>query len=93
MTNELPDYLKEGDGYMDITLRTAISVSGVKVSALRMREPDVNDHLVYEATKGSDGAREASLIANLCEISQDEIKTLKLRDFKRTQEALGHFLG
>lgn len=89
----LPDYLTEGDGFIDIKLRRAITIDGTSVGSLRMREPDLNDQLVFEATKGTDAVKEASLIANLCDISVDQAKTLKLHDWKRAQEALGNLIG
>lgn len=89
----LPDYLTEGDGFIDIKLRRPIAIDGTKVASLRMREPDLNDQLVFEATKGTDAVKEATLIANLCDISVDQAKTLKLHDWKRAQEALGNLIG
>ena len=89
----LPDYLAEGDGHIDITLRRPIDIDGTKVRSLRMREPSLNDQLVFEATKGTDAYKEASLIANLCDITVDQAKTLKLHDWKRAQEALGNLIG
>lgn len=90
---ELPDYLTEGDGFIDIRLRRAITIDGTKVASLRMREPDLNDQLIFEATKGTDAVKEAALIANLCDITVDQAKTLKLHDWKRAQEALGNLIG
>jgi hypothetical protein len=89
----LPDYLKEGDGYIDITLRRAITIDGAAVTSLRMREPSLNDQLVFEATKGTDAIKEATLIANLCDIAVDDAKKLKLHDYKRAQAALGNLIG
>jgi hypothetical protein len=93
MSNELPDYLSEGDGYIDITLRREVVVGGVKTTKLRMREPSLNDQLVMEATKGSDAIKEATLVANLCDITLEDAKSLKLHDYKRVQEALGNLIG
>jgi hypothetical protein len=89
----LPEYLTEGEGHIDIKLRRAITIDGTKVTSLRMREPDLNDQLVFEATKGTDAIKEATLIANLCDITVDQAKTLKLHDWKRAQEALGNLIG
>jgi hypothetical protein len=90
----LPDYLAENaDGSLTITLRRPIAIDGTNVTALKMREPDVNDQLVFDATKGTDVVKELTMIANLCGVSQADVKTLKLHDYKRAQTALSHFIG
>jgi hypothetical protein len=90
----LPDYLAENaDGSLTITLRRPITMDGTSVAALKMREPDVNDQLVFDATQGSDVVKELTMIANLCGISQADVKTLKLHDYRRAQKALTHFIG
>lgn len=90
---ELPDYLKQTDaGDYDITLRKGITIEGVKVSTLRMREPTVQDNLVQEATKGSDGIKEMTMFANLCDITVDDVKKLGLHDYRRVQQAFTNFI-
>lgn len=92
MKNELPDYLKIGEGHIDITLTRPMTIDGGSVRALRMREPLVNDQLAMDAAKGSDADKEITLFSNLCEVSPDDIKKLTLRDYKRVQAAFGNFL-
>lgn len=90
----LPDYLGENaDGSLTITLRRPIKIDGTEVTKLKMREPDVNDQLMFDATKGSDVVKEMTMIANLCGVGKDDVKTLKLHDYRRTQAALTHFIG
>jgi len=87
------DYLKQNDdGTTDITLGKVIDIDGAKVSALRMREPTVNDQLIMDARKGSYAVKEMTFIADLCGVTMDDIKKLTLRDYKRVQNGLGAFL-
>lgn len=88
--NTTPDYIKLGDGYADITLVRGLSVSGVNVKSVRMREPTVADQLAADEFKGGDAAKEIQTMANLCQVAPDELKALTLKDYKRLQTA---FLG
>ena len=90
----LPDYLtKNADGTFDVKLRSAITINGAKVTALRMREPTVGDHLVQKAVKGDDDVKEMTMVANLCSLSLDDVKQLGLHDYKRAQECFVNFIG
>jgi hypothetical protein len=77
-------------GSVDIKLLTPIEVDGAKVTGLRMREPRVKDQLVSQEIKGSDAEKELAMMANLCEVSPDDLKQLTLRDYKQVQKV---FLG
>ncbi|MDR5887570.1 phage tail assembly protein [Vreelandella janggokensis] len=89
-----PDYLAYDDsGFCSITLNRPVTLaSGSEANTLRMREPTVDDQIVSDEMKGSDGIREVTLFANLCEIAPDDIRRLKLKDYKRVQEAYSGFL-
>lgn len=76
--------------HADIKLGRPLEIAGVAVSTLRMREPTVGDQMVASEIKGSAAQQEIVMIANLCEISPDDIKRLPLRDYRKLQEA---FLG
>lgn len=90
---ELPDYIKEtADGDYDVSLRRPIKIDGASIGVLRMREPTVNDNLVQEATKGSDSLKEMTTFANLCSVTIEDIKLLKLHDYRRVQEAFANFI-
>lgn len=80
-------------GFVDIELARPIEVSGVQVSTLRMREPTVGDQMAVDDIRGTDGQREVSLIANLCEIAPDDVKRLTLRDYRKVQEAFAGFVA
>lgn len=84
-------YLKEGEGFIEVTLSRPAKVHGADVGVLRMREPTVGDQLAADEVKGSDAAKEIAMMANLCEVSPEEIKALPLRDYKRLQAAFVRF--
>jgi hypothetical protein len=77
---------------VDIELSTPIKIDGADVTALRMREPTVNDQLVMDAKGGTDAQRELSLMANLCQVKPEDLKKLTLRDYKKVQKAFSGFL-
>lgn len=77
--SELPDFIKEAtDGGVSITL-----LNGRQIA---MREPTVEDQLAV--AKGSDAEREIALVANLCDLTPSEVKSLSLRNYRRVQAAL-----
>lgn len=78
-------------GYVDIELSRPMEIDGAQVTALRMREPTVADQLILEDMKGSDAAKEVALVANLCEVTPDDIKRLTLRDYRKVQKAFSGF--
>jgi hypothetical protein len=90
--SKLPDYLKESDEGYAITLSKPITISGAQVTEIIMREPNVADQLAMDKTSGSEAEKEITMMANLCMISKDDIKQLKLRDYKRVQTAFGLFI-
>lgn len=89
---ETPSYLKEGDGFVDITLAKPADFGGEQRSVLRMREPSVEDQLAASNVKGSSGAQEIAMIANLCEVTPDDIRALKLRNYSRLQAGVMLFI-
>lgn len=80
------------DGSVDIKLARAIKIDGASVTALRMREPTVQDQLASAEHKGTDAQKELALVANLCQVSPDDLKQLTLKDYKQVQRALVGFL-
>ena len=84
---------KDNNGYIDVELSRPMTIDGAQVKALRMREPTVADQLASEEMKGSDSAKEIAMLANLCEVSPDDIKRLTLKDYKKLQAAFLGFLG
>ena len=80
-------------GFVDVELSRPMVIDGAQVKALRMREPTVADQLASEEMNGSDSAKEIAMLANLCEVSPDDIKRLTLKDYKKLQAAFLGFIG
>ena len=94
----LPDYCKqnvEGDEEtITVTLAKGIVVSGEKRTEITLREPTVGDNMVARAAaKGDSAGHEVNLLANLSGLSPDEIRSAKMRDYTRLQEALDFLNG
>lgn len=83
----------EADGFVDVELTRALEIDGAQVKVLRMREPTVGDQLASEETKGGEAAREIAMLANLCQVTPDDIKRLTLKDYKKLQGAFLGFIG
>jgi hypothetical protein len=77
--------------YVDIKLFKPININGTEISTLRMREPYVSDQLAAEEIKGTSGAQEVHLFANLCEVSPDDIRNLSLKDYRQFQQTFLDF--
>lgn len=89
---EKPDYVTENpDGTLSIALRSGVTISGAKVTALTMREPTVADQIAVSGMSGGDAAKEVALFANLCAVTPEEIKGLTMRDYTRVQKGYGRF--
>ena len=76
------------EGPQTITLRKPISIDGVSVTQLQMREPTVGDQLANAKRSGTDAEKELAFIANLCMVKPSDLHALTPRDFKRVQEVL-----
>ena len=81
---------ENNSGFVDVTLSRPLEIDGANVTKLRLREPTVADQLASDEFKGGDAAKEIFTMANLCQVSPDDLKKLTLRDYKKLQEA---FLG
>lgn len=80
------------DGSVTITLSRPLEINGAKVSYIVMREPDVEDQIISNETRGSDVVKEVTLFSNLCTISPADLRKLKLRDYMRLQAAFANFI-
>lgn len=87
-------HIKENaDGTVTVTLRKGIDVDGASVKALTMREPIVADQIAAQSAPGGNAGAEVALIANLSQMTPDDIKKLTLHDYGRAQDALVFFQG
>lgn len=84
------DYIKESDGFADITFAKPAKINGESVASVRMREPTVGDLKAAQVVK-DDAAREVALFANLCECAPADIDGLTLRNYTRMQKAFELF--
>lgn len=89
--SKVPKYIREGDGFADITLATPITVDGAKMSILRMREPTVRDIEASQDSRANAATTEISLFANLCTLTPDQVRDLKARNYFRLQVAFSLF--
>jgi len=76
-----------------ITLDYPILVAGVKLGVLNMRRMCVRDLIAYDASKDPSLAKEALLIANLCEIPPESLHAMDASDYKKCQAVVQGFLG
>lgn len=91
---ELPEFIQLlSDGGYQITLNNVIKVDGVEIKEIVMNEPSVQDLLAAELqTKGKgNSALEIQMLSNLCGLAPENVKSMKLKDYKRLQVAYGLF--
>ena len=94
----LPDYCKhnvDGDEEsITVTLAKGIMAGGEKRTEITLREPTVGDNMAArQSAKGDNAGHEVNLLANLAGLSPDEIRSAKMRDYTRLQEALDFLNG
>lgn len=92
MAKKNPEWMVYGAGFVDVTLSRPASFNGVEQSKVRMREPTVGDLEAGHEAKGNDASREISILANLCEVSPDDMRKLPYRDYVRLQTAYTGFI-
>jgi hypothetical protein len=81
------------DGSVIVTLSRPQMIAGAKVPTLTMREPTVGDQVAAMRSSKSSASREIAILANLCEITPDDLSQLTLRDYGRLQAAFSDFLS
>ena len=92
MAKKNPEWMVLGEGFADITFSRTVTMGGVKMTSVRMREPTVEDSITTSEMEGSDALREVHAIANLVEHSPEDIRKLGMRDFRRLQMAYLSFI-
>lgn len=93
MAAKTEKWLKENaDGSLTIQLSKPLDVNGASTQELVMREPTLNDQVVSNEVRGNDVLKEITLFANLCTVTPDDLRRLKLRDYMRLQVAFGNFI-
>jgi hypothetical protein len=89
--SKTPEYIKEDDGFADVTLAKSEKVNGASVSVIRMREPKVRDLEASQSPNITDAEREVKLFANLCMVTADEVRDMSARNYRRLQMAFALF--
>lgn len=79
--------------FEDIPLSRPIDINGAKVATLRMRQPLMLDQRIIAKSTGSDEDKEVRFMANLCDVTPEDILKLALRDFKKVQTQYFDFIG
>ena len=74
-----------------IDLDYSIQIDGTKVQQLSMRRPTVRDQMFFEDGKGSEARRIVNYLANLCEVSPDNILELDQSDFSKLTKIIEGF--
>ena len=77
-----------------IELKYPIQINGTETSVLHMRRPKVRDQILGDKAKKSgktDTEVGAIVMANLCEITPQDIESLDLADFKQCDEIYSNF--
>lgn len=88
----MAEFLKENDdGSVTVTLDKGLEINGAVIKVLTLREPSVADQINAQKAHRTEADQEVALIANLAEISPDDVHRLKLRDYRRVQVALVGF--
>jgi len=74
-----------------VALNHPIDIDGVKVSALHLRRPKVRDRLIVDKAGSTDAEKEIALIANLAEVSPEDLHELDMSDYNALQKVLSGF--
>ena len=75
-----------------ITLKHPIKIDGREVAQLTLRRPKVRDLERMDKVSG-EMAKAVALVADLAEITPDQVRELDAGDFTAVAEALGDFLS
>lgn len=87
----IPDYIKVGEGFADITLSRPASFAGAKLAVVRMREPLVRDQKAVMKSAGDESDKETLLFANLIDQAPSDIDEMPLKDYLRLQAGYNTF--
>jgi hypothetical protein len=74
-----------------IVLDYPITVSGVEVSHLIMRRPKVRDMMAAQKAGGTEAEMGVALVANLCEITPDDVLELDSLDWDKCEAQVQAF--
>ena len=76
-----------------VSLDFPVTISGVEVKHFIMRRPKVRDEMAMAKSKADDADKEVGLIANLCEVTPDDLMELDSSDYQKLVQQLLDFRG
>lgn len=77
---------------IEVALAEPAVLGGKEVRSLRLRRPRVRDLEKMDNRKGGEVSKVIHLVADLAEVSPDEVRDLAPADFQRVNKALMPFL-
>ncbi|WP_368900350.1 phage tail assembly protein [Mixta calida] len=76
-----------------ITLYTPLKLDGGgSLDQITMREPLVRDRIAFAKDRGTDEEKEARMLAQLCNLSEQDIWQLTAADYQQLQEKFEVFM-
>lgn len=76
-----------------ITLYTPlILANGSQLTEVAMREPTVRDRITREKDRGSEGEKDARMLALLCGMNEQDVYALTAADYLQLEEAFNVFM-
>jgi hypothetical protein len=76
-----------------IELDFPVEISGVEVKHFIMRRPKVRDEVAFTKSKGDDADKTLKLMANLCEVTPEDLMELDSSDFAKLEAQFQDFKG
>ena len=77
---------------IEITLREPVTLNGASIGVLRLRRPKVRDLEAIDKIAG-ETAKTVALIANLAELTPEQVRELDAADFAAASKAVAEMLG
>jgi len=84
---------KESKASVNVKLDDGLDVDGTLVFSLEVRKPKVKDLLSAERSGKGDSDVNVKFLANLTDLTPDQIGNLSISDYKKLNEVLADFLG
>ncbi|SMF59226.1 MULTISPECIES: phage tail assembly protein [unclassified Pseudomonas] len=94
ITNTTPTWLNIEGGRAVVSLSVPLDVYGEVRKALTMRCPTMREDVMVAHQAGdNDEQRELLMLGSLCELTEDQLTALQVRDYRRLQRAYKELLG
>lgn len=76
-----------------ITLYTPLTLAnGSQLTEVAMREPTVRDRITREKDRGSEGEKDARMLALLCSMNEQDVYALTAADYLQLEEPFNVFM-